>query len=572
MSTVSSAHLSADSDQLPRRWWVPLAVLAAALLVGHAPLAVLHLRSLWQQEQYQFFPFVLAAFGWLLYSRWQESPDTDSPPRWWSLPWVLLACSVLLLAGSLVLVSGWLAFVSLNVGVAALLVWLGRVRQIPFLVGIWALLWLLVPAPLGQDQRLVQFLQRLSSQLSSTILDVVGIRHLMSGNVVTLPDRELFVDEACSGIVSVMSIIACSMIYAVWRNRSILHLVLLTMAGVMWAVVMNLTRICAVAAAHSWFQMDLASGTPHEILGLCLFLLSFLALVSTDVLLAELLTPIDVSATGEQVSKNVLVRLWNWFYLERPSANAGIATGEVSAELSPEDASVATRDTRRWPGLRSASVFGVLFLLLGVLQVVWVPSPNTAQASAAVDRALAIDDSAMPRAIGPWEFISFEETEREAYSDFGKYSRAFRYRHTTKPGVVAFVSLDFPYLGGWHDLCMCYRGAGWETDDRNVTAADTSNPDWKYVDAQLTNPEQSAARVLFAGFDVSGEAAEPPSDAVLFRPWFRLRRRLLHQVAPQLFQVQVFTIGQSTGESDVEQDLQQLLFFVREKFREAVAE
>ena len=79
------------------------------------------------------------------------------------------------------------------------------------------------------------------------------------------------------------------------------------------------------------------------------------------------------------------------------------------------------------------------------------------------------------------------------------------------------------------------------------------------------------AFVTFAGFDATGDIAEPAGDAVLFRPWFRLRRRLLLNIAPQLFQVQVFAQVASAKDMDFKDELEQLLMEARRQFREQVA-
>ena len=107
--------------------------------------------------------------------------------------------------------------------------------KIPGLWGIWALIVLLVPPPLDREKMLISELQLLSSWLASKLLDAFGVLHVMQGNKLMLSSKELFVDEACSGIVSMMSIVACALIIAVWYNRPILHLVLLLLSSLVWA-------------------------------------------------------------------------------------------------------------------------------------------------------------------------------------------------------------------------------------------------------------------------------------------------------------------------------------------------
>ena len=171
-------------------------------------------------------------------------------------------------------------------------------------------MWLLVPLPFNLDTQVILKLQSLSSRISSNILDMWGVLHLMAGNTLQLPDKQFFVDEACSGIVSVMSVIACGLIWAVWQNRSLPHMGLLILCGIGWAVSLNVARICIITFSHAWWQIDLSSGTPHEILGLCLFVVTFVALISTDKVLEFVLQPIETDIMGHTPeARNPLVRL-----------------------------------------------------------------------------------------------------------------------------------------------------------------------------------------------------------------------------------------------------------------------
>ena len=54
-----------------RRWTLPMGVLVVAL--SYAPLVLLHFRQLWLVEHYRYFPLVLVAFGWLLWSRSRQA-------------------------------------------------------------------------------------------------------------------------------------------------------------------------------------------------------------------------------------------------------------------------------------------------------------------------------------------------------------------------------------------------------------------------------------------------------------------------------------------------------------------
>jgi hypothetical protein len=53
--------------------WSPIVASAAVLALAYGPLLVAFFTNHWEHPQYQFFPFVLAAFGWLLWRSCSQS-------------------------------------------------------------------------------------------------------------------------------------------------------------------------------------------------------------------------------------------------------------------------------------------------------------------------------------------------------------------------------------------------------------------------------------------------------------------------------------------------------------------
>ena len=86
----------------------------ASAIVGCGPFLVLHLRSLWAQQQYQFFPFVIGAVVVLLWTRIRDVGEGGvvfAPSGLW-LPRLSVMMALILLLGAVILVSAWLAAVA----------------------------------------------------------------------------------------------------------------------------------------------------------------------------------------------------------------------------------------------------------------------------------------------------------------------------------------------------------------------------------------------------------------------------------------------------------------------------
>lgn len=286
-----------------------IGIMLTLVTLGYLPFVWLHLALLWQQPQYQYFPFVIAAVMWLLGSRWRSAEKVMAGNDFTQLTAAGVCLCWGLLAVATLLFSPWLAMLSL---ILLFGVGLGQVthfRKIQNAFGIWVITCLLLPIPLGLDRKLVQALQVFSSQLSSQILDAIGVMHVMDGNVLKTVEKRFFVDEACSGIVSAMSVVTCATIYSVWKNRPTIHFLLNVLLAPLWAMLLNVGRISIIALAYSYWHIDLSSGWQHESLGLILFLLTFGALICTDNLLGVALAPIDPSKLGHQPGR--LIQCFN---------------------------------------------------------------------------------------------------------------------------------------------------------------------------------------------------------------------------------------------------------------------
>jgi exosortase len=235
------------------------AIFLVVVLTTHVPFVVRHFINLSSHKpHYQFFPLLLASVAWLLWKRWPGG--TVSRQSSTKLATLLVLISLGLLTASVLLFSPWLATVAAIVALAAVFHRLAGRDTWRDWLPVWALLWLLVPPPLGWDEDLIFRLQLTTSRASSLMLDVVGVRHLPHSNVVELPGRRLFVDEACSGVNSLFVLFAATAVFVVAAKRPLVWSALLLATSVFWAAVANTARVTTIAIAQSRYDVDLSSG------------------------------------------------------------------------------------------------------------------------------------------------------------------------------------------------------------------------------------------------------------------------------------------------------------------------
>ena len=147
--------------------------------------------------------------------------------------------------------------------------------------------------------------------------------HDMPGTVLIFPgQKEYFVEEACSGVQSLFTLLFCAGAYSVWRRYSLGRILLMLLAASGWAVLMNSLRILAIPMAEIHLGIDLVSGWKHEALGYTALILAILMLLSTDRLFSILLTPLQLDEDTMKVAKRLVRQHRFWRPASRSKAAA----------------------------------------------------------------------------------------------------------------------------------------------------------------------------------------------------------------------------------------------------------
>lgn len=407
----------------------PQIVVAAAF----APAVVAYFARLSSLEHYQFFPFALAGAALLARRAWKE-PFVASPTS--RGHWIAATLSALgLLAASIILQSPWAGYAGSLVMLTA---WLygvgGRANVARFLPAIVMLLTVLRP-PLSLDARLIASLQTVTAQLAALTLDVFNVIHVRAGNVIEIPGRRLFVEEACSGVNSLFSALACTIFYLLWSRRHAFVAGVMLLCVPLWVVAANAGRIAIVAWLRSRWDVAADEGLLHDALGLVVFAVAMLLILSTERLLTFYAAVIP------------------------PHPEADEQTAATAASLPTLDPS----PTRSLPWLIPAAAAGLLL----VLQLPSLAREVRELSPGDVDQLADFGDAFLPEQSGEWKRAKHELIERRRSSAFGEYSQVWFYENR-QDRLTA--SLDYPFVG-WHELPECYAAQGWTIASRSIVAA-----------------------------------------------------------------------------------------------------
>jgi exosortase len=173
------------------------------------------------------------------------------------------------LAGSVLFIMGWRAL---------------KVLAFPL-----AFLLLMIPIPAIIFNQIAFPLQLVASQFGEVVLSASGIPVLREGNVIVLAHTSLEVAEACSGIRSLISLLALGIVYGYFTDPRNGVRVLLAVATIPIAIVTNGARVAGTGIAAHYYGPEAAEGFFHTFSGWLVFAAAFLLLFLTTTILLKVL-------------------------------------------------------------------------------------------------------------------------------------------------------------------------------------------------------------------------------------------------------------------------------------------
>jgi exosortase/archaeosortase family protein len=138
-------------------------------------------------------------------------------------------------------------------------------------------------------------LQTIAAKIATVCLRVIGISVVRKGNILELPNGALGVAEACSGIRSITVLFAVVLAVIFFNRLRKVPAIILLLAVPPVAIAANGIRVIVSGILYYKGLKDLASGGPHELLGLLTFGLGIAILLG----LAGLLTSLQLKASRQ---------------------------------------------------------------------------------------------------------------------------------------------------------------------------------------------------------------------------------------------------------------------------------
>jgi len=143
----------------------------------------------------------------------------------------------------------------------------------------------MIPLPATVFYAITFPLQSFAASQAATILEWIGIPVLLDGNVIHLSQLSLGVTEACSGIRSLISLLAGAAAWAYLAMPAGWIAVLFVASAIPVTIIANIARVVLTGIIGQQWGVEYASGFFHEFAGWGIYLFAFGCLVGIHALI-----------------------------------------------------------------------------------------------------------------------------------------------------------------------------------------------------------------------------------------------------------------------------------------------
>ena len=266
VATVSERPQQASSRPLLAHW--PLAV---ALVVLGVPTIISLGKQVWSTEAGAHGPIVLATGIWLLWGKTQDLRKEARPGSPW-LTGLFMAISL-----ALYVFGRPYDFISLEVAgfYGVCLSMLQSYLGLPTMLRNWFpffYLGFVIPPPGWLIDAVTIQLKEFVSFAATHILQLFGVPISREGVTLQVAQYQLLVEDACSGMNSLVGLIAISLFYIyLVRKASWRYSVFLVSLVIPIAILANILRIMVLVLLTYFLGDGVAQGFLHNVAGLFLF-------------------------------------------------------------------------------------------------------------------------------------------------------------------------------------------------------------------------------------------------------------------------------------------------------------
>ncbi len=145
----------------------------------------------------------------------------------------------------------------------------------------------MIPAPLVIISNITIKMKLFAGSMATVLLNKIGVQAIRDGSIIKMSRSYMEIEAPCSGLRSLISLLAFGAAFAYMTRLSFLKKWILFLAALPIAIFANVMRIVLLGWVSEVYGMEAAQGWVHDFSGYLLFAIAALGMIVVNSLLAS---------------------------------------------------------------------------------------------------------------------------------------------------------------------------------------------------------------------------------------------------------------------------------------------
>ncbi|MEK7850024.1 MAG: exosortase/archaeosortase family protein [Candidatus Omnitrophota bacterium] len=258
--------------------YVKPAIITALLLLIYSP-TIWWMVDRWNaKDSYYSHGFLVPVVSlYVLWIKRDKLFSIKSKPLALGL-WLLAAGLIIHMLSAFFRVYFTSAFSSLLV-IAGLVLYFSGVQMLRETLFAILFLIFMIPLPLIAIVGITFKLKLFAAYWANKVINALGVRAILDGSVIKMQHTHVIVEDVCSGLRSLISLLALGTIIAYMSKLSQWKKVVVFFAAGVMAIIANIVRIVFMALTSEIYGAKFTEGFLHTLSGLLVFVVAFVGLM-----------------------------------------------------------------------------------------------------------------------------------------------------------------------------------------------------------------------------------------------------------------------------------------------------